>query len=318
MSQIETSLQKNLHNTTARNRHTRASLSWEFLIPRPLSFLSNTLFFCGGLFFAWLEGYRGVPPAGQMGPPVFAWPVLIIFGWFATQELLVQQAKYMWNDIRDHRRDQAIPANRTRFVTRRPLSRRTALLCGGRWALGLLLAAFLSPVLLAVVLAITILQIIYEQWVKPQASRYPAVPLMVVAAGTVFKCMGAALVLGWGPGDHRWWIYGLALFGTGLVYGSTLWRIEADYFAQRGWRLPRSQSRYFQEKGVQWLRVGSLVGVSACLLLLVDGALVWEIQQLVIPAKILSPLLLLFLLLIDYRFNRHTTYRQFNLLDWRK
>ena len=223
----------------------------------------------------------------------------------------MQQAKYMWNDIRDYERDQDIPANRARFVTRRESGeRQISLLCAGRWVAGLLLAAFLAPGLLAVVLAISLLQIIYEFWVKPRADQYPIAPLLIVAAGTVFKCMGPALALGWGPEDRRWWFYGLALFGTGLVYGSTLWRLEADHFAQRGQRFPRGQSRYFHERGLDWLRVGSTVGFFACSLLLAEGLLTRPF----LPLKLFLSLLLLFLLFIDYGFNRSTTYQQYNLL----
>jgi hypothetical protein len=307
MSQIERGVQEKTPSWAGRSG---SYFFWELLLPRRLSFFSNTLFFSGGLIFTWLEGHRGSSTAVQDGS-TFTWTIAFVLCWFLIQEILVQQGKYMWNDIRDHEQDQKIPANRARLVARLEAGdRQIFLLCMGRWAAGVLLATFLAPSLLLVVLAITALQIIYEYWAKPRADKYPLAPLLIVAVGTVFKCMGPALALGWGPADRRWWLYSLALFGTGIVYGSTLWRLEADYFARQGLDNQRGQSAYFRERGMYWLRVGSAMGVIACLFLLVDGFL----SRPLCPMRLVSSLLLLFLLLFDYRFNHTTTYREYNLL----
>jgi len=93
------------------------------LIPRPHSFLINSLLFGVGVIFAWLEGYRV-----QVGMP--GWLFLLL--WFVAQEILVQQAKYMWNDIRDYERDQEIPANKVRPIARSPLATSVTFIMAGR------------------------------------------------------------------------------------------------------------------------------------------------------------------------------------------
>ena len=87
---------------------------------------------------------------------------LFVLLWFLVQEVLVQHAKYMWNDIRDHERDQKIPANCFRPIIQHRLTTNTTIVMAGRWIFGLVLAWLLSPVLLTVVLLISSLQIVYE------------------------------------------------------------------------------------------------------------------------------------------------------------
>ena len=63
------------------------------------------------------------------------------------------------------------------------------------------------------------------------------------------------------------------MFGTGVVYGSTLWRLEAVYFAAHGRPLPRAQNVYYRERGLDWLASGAAAGIIACLVLLADSLL---------------------------------------------
>lgn len=245
----------------------RSHSGWGMLIPRPHSFLVNSILFGGGVFFAWLEGYRGQHVSSQLKMP--AW--LFVLLWFLVQEVLVQQAKYMWNDIRDHERDQKIPANRIRPITQQLLATNTTIVMAGRWVFGLVLAGLLSPVLLTVVLMISSLQIVYELAAKPQAAARPTLPLFVVSAGAVLKFSAGALAIGCPPGEQRLWLYGFALFATGVVYISSFWRTEAAYFSQRGLALPRGQSAYFAQTGMAWLKVGTAVTIVSCAVLIIDG-----------------------------------------------
>jgi hypothetical protein len=77
-------------------RHSR----WGLLILHPHAFLANSLMFAGGVLFAWLEGFSAQAGSGRLILP----PLLFVLLWFMVQELLVQQAKYRWNDSRDHER----------------------------------------------------------------------------------------------------------------------------------------------------------------------------------------------------------------------
>ncbi len=237
------------------------------LIPRPHSFLLNLLLFGGGLFFAWMEGYGAQEANGNLGQQ--AW-LFVVLG-FLVQELLVQQAKYMWNDIRDHERDQKIPANESRPLARQPLSRWITAVMVGRWIAGVVLAGLLSPVLLSVVLLISGLQVVYELGAKPLAARQPTLPLFVVGAGAALKAAAGGLSMGYPAGDQRLWLYGLALFATGVVYISSFWRVEAIYFVRHGLALPRGQSAYYSDKGMAWLKAGTAVTIFACTLLILDG-----------------------------------------------
>mgnify|MGYP001826305526 CR=1 FL=1 len=52
MSRIDAGLQEKAHGNNRSSKHAGAVSVWELLVPRRLSFLSKTLFFSGGLFFA--------------------------------------------------------------------------------------------------------------------------------------------------------------------------------------------------------------------------------------------------------------------------
>jgi len=234
------------------------------IVPRPLMVLANGLLFSVGVILALVEG-TGREAVGGM--PL----LLFILLWFFVQEILVQQAKYMWNDLRDHEGDQEKPANQGRAVTRLKVTRVLYFLMLGRWGLGILLAWILSPSLLVIVLLISVLQIVYEYAAKPQAGRWPFFPLFVAAASTVLKSTSGALAAGYDVGNQRLWLYGLGMFSTGVVYVSAFWRTEADYFYAKGRAVVRAQSNYFRRSGQRWLRAGATVGMYSGLLLLVDA-----------------------------------------------
>ncbi len=241
---------------------TRRSLS--MLLPRPHSFLANGAIFAAGLLFAWLEGFHS---DRAIGLPLW----LFVLLWFIVQELLVQQAKYMWNDIRDHERDQHVPANKVRPLARQPLTKLAPTIMAGRWLAGVAIAIWLSPVLLALVLIITGLQVVYELWAKPHAGERPLLPLYVIGAGMVMKGIGGALAMGGPVGEQRLWLYGLVLFATGIVVGSSFWRTEAVYFSKMKLVRPRGQSAYYAASGLLWLKAGTAVTIAGCTILIFDG-----------------------------------------------
>jgi len=246
-----------------------------FLLPRPLSFLANSLQFWGGVLVALvsqagLSNGRFPPFTTDAGPS----GLLFVLLWFGVQEGLVQQAKYQWNDLRDWERDQQLPMNRRRPTARQPLRVRSYGLLLARWGLGLGLAAWLSPALLGLVLLITALQIGYELAAKPRAARWPLLSLAIVALGAALKFGGGALAAGWSAPPAHLGFYAAAMFGLGLVYNSTFYRVEAAYLLAHGRPFQRGQSGYFLRYGRRWLKIGVLLGLAAWLALLLD--LLWR------------------------------------------
>lgn len=266
------------------------------LLPRPLSFAANSLHFAGGLLVAWGEGQ---------------WHTSLAFVllWFIAQEGLVQQAKYLWNDLRDQARDRALPANASRPYAQTPITHRTHLHLLARWGGGLLLGLWLAPACGALLLGLTLLQLLYERWAKPHAQRHPLAPLAIVGLGAAGKFLGGALAAGWPVADARLWSYGGLFFGMGLVYGSTLWRVEALYLRQRQRPFQRGQSAYFARHGRRWLHIGSV-------LIVLTGLGLW----LTAPSRLASATAVgtLILLLGLCVVNGRVTYEQFYLLHWRR
>ncbi len=265
------------------------------LLPRPLSFFANSIHFAGGLVVAW-----------GMGQWHSDWLAVLV--WFVAQEVLVQQAKYQWNDLRDQERDRHLPANQSRPSTSLSPSSTLIALLLGRWAMGLLLGVWLSPWCGLMLLALTLLQIVYELVAKPQSARWPLLSLLIVGLGAAGKFLGGALAAGWPPSDPRLWVYGLMLMGMGAVYGSTLWRTEGEFLQQHHLPFQRGQTAYFLRTGQRWLVVGSGV--------IVAGGLwqIWAAPTRLARATAVVTLLVLLGLCLS---NSRVTYERFNLLHWR-
>ncbi len=268
-----------------------------YLFPRPLSLLANGLHFLGGVILA---SAAGVTPHS----------FFYIFLWFLIQEGFVQQAKYMWNDARDHDRDRHLPANRHRSVARTPVTTVTYLFIILRWTMGLLLAWWLSPLCFTLLLIITVLQIIYERWAKPYARRYPLLPLLVVGLGAGCKLGGGLLAVGWPPQTLSFWLLTIGMIGIGIGYGATLWRVEAEYLHVRQLRWRRGQSAYFWINGRFWLRAGTWLSLIAGVVLLFLG--LSDIRTGVAAFLFIAATLFL------YRLHAHTDYQQFNWLYARR
>lgn len=91
-------------------------------------------------------------------------------------------------------------------------------------------------------------------------------------AGSLLFPRGA-LAGGVSLGNPRFFVYGVALFATGLVIASSYWRAEGHYFAACKMPPPRGQSVYFISHGKSWLKAGSAVTVATCLVLVLDSGL---------------------------------------------
>lgn len=264
-----------------------------YLLPRPLSLLANGLHFWCGVVLVFVAGTS-------------LQSFLFIFLWFFIQEGIVQQAKYMWNDVRDHGRDQHLPANQHRIVACKPITAVTYLLLILRWTMGLLLAWWLSPLCFALLIIVTILQIIYERWGKPYARRFPLLPLLIVGLGAGCKLGGGLLAAGWPVTSASFWLLIIGMLGIGIGYGATLWRVEAEYLHARQLDWHRGQSAFFWENGRFWLRAGTLISLLAGIVLVCLG---WKGGGTAVAA-----MLFIGATLILYRLHAHTDYQQFNWL----
>lgn len=253
------------------------------LLPRPVDFLvKGVLSFVLGVGVALAEGYLAHQPdmlytegfRGVLGfhAPIHQMsPVVLVLAWFFIQSFLVEQAKYTWNDIRDHQRDQEIPLNRHRPLAQRPITRSTWIMLGLRWGGGLALAFLLDRGLFTIVLYLSLLQVIYEFGAKPASGRYPTLVLFVAAGAGTLRFFGGAMAVGAESASVRLWFYGLSIFALGIVGVAAIWRGEANYCFERGTSLPKPHSAYFRRRGKAWMWAGATVVVASVMILIVDA-----------------------------------------------
>lgn len=235
------------------------------LLPRPGDFVTKTWLFAAGVAAGlWIGGWVynnriadlfvvNDYNAARSKWMIFAFAVC----WFLVQELIIQQAKYAWNDLRDLNQDANVPGKKERAITHG--AHNPALVAGMvivRFALGLLLGYLLDARLFAILLIILIVQIFYELWVKPNAARAPAVASVVIALGSAIRFISGALAVS----DHVALPITLLtgfFFFFGLGYIAKYWLIEAEYNQKNGLKYPpRPQSDFFVRHGLRWQHYG--------------------------------------------------------------
>ena len=139
-------------------------------IPRAGALLFGSLYFWGGVAFA-LFHRRG---AG----------LLSLLLAFIMVELLVNQSKYLFNDIRDANNDWTHPRKSSRAVAADVVSAKTAYLFGVvRALLGLGLSAAFTPALLPMTCFLLLTQFAYDRMAKP----VPLLNAAVLALGCVWR-----------------------------------------------------------------------------------------------------------------------------------
>ncbi|MGB8982934.1 MAG: hypothetical protein WCC12_13755 [Anaerolineales bacterium] len=249
------------------NKHSQSRIL-RVILPRPIDFLSKGFLLFGGVVAALLE--HKIPCliqgncAADLRQVIFSAPYppnhtalfCYLLAWFVIQEVFVQQAKYLWNDIRDHNANKLIPANRQRPLAASPINSGAYWEVLIRWGLGLFLASLLSINLFIITIVISLLQVVYEFWAKPYSAKYPLGTLFIVGAGFLVRFLSGAYAVGWELADLKLWIYSLLMFSLGVTAAAIMWKTEAEYVTARGESLPRGQSAYFQRKGRTWLIAG--------------------------------------------------------------
>src|SRR5260370_10938660 len=166
------------------------------IIPRMLDLITKSLFFVFGYMTAIIV--VGLP-ASKLSlinylfrsstdwKSVSSVPVWVYFAlgtiYFVVEEIFLQQAKLLWDDIRDIERDKILLQNSKRPIASGRLSVTSAIWqMYVRWSLAFLLSYLLGGLaLLLVFFLITLHQAIYVLWAKPRSSKHPLMVLFTLS-----------------------------------------------------------------------------------------------------------------------------------------
>lgn len=181
---------------------------------------------------------------------------------FILEEILLQQAKLLWDDVRDVERDKVLLQNRARAVARGQMTISAAIKnLSLRWILANIFAFGVGgwPLLLTF-LAITLHQMLYVLWAKPKARQYPLVLLVVLSFNVALRFISGAVVIA----GSEWITAPVVLIVTMLFFYTfggmaALWKIEAEYQEKTGKTVAiRPQSIYYLHAGYKWQHTGLL------------------------------------------------------------
>ncbi len=270
-----------------------------FLFPRPKNFIVNGIVFWYGFLAAWISKgfqqeqlplvnflFRGVQDWDITNTP--AWAIWCLgFIYFLVQEFLLQQAKHMWDDIRDVNRDKALPHNSDRPIARGVMSIKSAK--AHMWIRGIL-ALILGYIiggfaLTSLFLVIILHQIIYVLWGKPNGAKRPVVLLYIIAFNIPLRFVGGALSVlrdSWSYSPFVLIFVLLCFMSLGSM--ASLWKMEAEYRRDENLDIGiRPQSHFYLSHGTYWQHVGFL---SAC----IAGVIVVAVHQLSRQCNLLQPI----------------------------
>ncbi len=115
---------------------------------------------------------------------------------FFAQEILLQQAKFLWNDVRDRTHDTAAGINADRFQLASFASPTAAMRhVIIRWGMALFLGLALSPSFLIVLLAVSAHQILYEWVFKPMSGKHPIIYFVFLCFNLPLRVLGGFVCL---------------------------------------------------------------------------------------------------------------------------
>ncbi|MFN8529731.1 MAG: hypothetical protein U0670_14080 [Anaerolineae bacterium] len=273
---------------------------WAFLLPRPLGLQHKGIFFWCGFVIA----YPWAAEAFPADPNSLMNALLRGIVYFFVLEILVQQAKFLWNDVRDRSTDRDAAINQQRVQYSTMISVRTASLhILVRWTAGLVIGALLSPSFLLALILITLHQILYELVFKPSAQAHPVIyfaflcfnlPLRVICGFLCFFDFAAVLslpvlmitllvfyLMSWsslssqmlteahraaGDGDFLQYKYLRPVRWLSLPGLSAYWRTGDDR-PPIPVHFPRGQSMFFYENGRRMAALALLPSILIVLLL---------------------------------------------------
>jgi 4-hydroxybenzoate polyprenyltransferase len=266
---------------------------WAWLMPRPKDFILKEVFVLYGFMMAWLS--IGVQPEQlpvlnflfregtdwRMVSQVPGWAVVglgIIYVLVAG--VLLQQAKLLWDDIRDINRDKHLLQNKRRaiasgFITPKAAIWHVIVRVGLSFLFGYLLGGW--P-LLVLFLAIFLVQAMYELWGKPQGKKHPLVLVFLISFSTPLRFLvGAMAVVG------SRWTWAPLIFALVLCYFwqfgriAAFWHLEAKHYKDTKPPI-RLQSPYYLHRGEHWQHIGLLAAILAATFLVAVQSVPWSCQ----------------------------------------
>ncbi len=200
--------------------------------------------------------------------PIWAIIALCLI-YFIVEEILLQQAKLIWDDIRDHERDKDLLHNKRRAIASGQMS-----LSSAKWQLVVrLLTALIfgyilgNFALLSVFLLICLHQAFYVLWAKPRSARdYKSDReqrelLFFLSFNSSLRFLaGIVSVAG-----SAWALSPYILFYTLFYFCSfgalaAFWKMEAKHY-ENDLAQYRPQSQYYLHNGRFWQYVGLLAAV---------------------------------------------------------
>ena len=263
-------------NNISTSRNLQKNLTKKsLLIPRPVDFILKSWLFIAGIAAAgWTNRLSYYNPRIDdlfinelaENPHVQKWMIFAFaICWFLIQELILQQAKYAWNDLRDRDKDRKVPGKEDRLSNGSTFS--IGMLVMVRFGLGLTLGYLLDRRLFVILLIILFLQIFYELFVKEHAAKYPFIASSVIALGSTIRFLsGVASV-----SDNlnvTIIILGVLFLFFGFGYIAKYWVLEATHCKDHLHSYPpRPQSDFFLKHGLKWQRFGfvGMIYASICI-----------------------------------------------------
>ncbi len=248
------------------------------IIPRMLDLITKSLFFVFGYMTAIIV--VGLP-ASKLSlinylfrsstdwKSVSSVPVWVYFAlgtiYFVVEEIFLQQAKLLWDDIRDIERDKILLQNSKRPIASGRLSVTSAIWqMYVRWSLAFLLSYLLGGLaLLLVFFLITLHQAIYVLWAKPRSSKHPLMVLFTLSFNVSLRFLAGVVSIA----GAQWSLTPFVLlfvlcyfYPVGVM--ALLWKLEAEYQRDTHQNIAvRPQSEFYLHHGKFWQHVGLIAAV---------------------------------------------------------
>jgi hypothetical protein len=196
--------------------------------------------------------------------------------YFFVEELLLQQAKYLWNDIRDQDWDLKNPYRQDRAFAEGLISGRwTILHIVIRWTLTLTLGYMLGGwQLFLLFVLVSLHQAIYVLWGKPRGDKHPIILLTIISFNVAPRFIAGVMAVSGAlpitmPMLVLFAIFHFFSFGFMAAY----WKMEAVEIQNNKnskSKIPeRPQSKYFLDEGEGLQHQGFIAAVISSLALLI-------------------------------------------------
>lgn len=184
--------------------------------------------------------------------------------YFFVEEILLQQAKLLWDDIRDIKRDQLSIHHNLRAFTQGLMSENSAIIhVLSRWALSLILGYLLGGThLLGLFILISLHQAMYVLWGKPRSEKKPLTLLIIISFNVSFRFVAGVMAVVGPSWSYLPFLVLIAIFHFySFGFMAALWKMEAFHIRNtpHPQLFERPQSYFFYSNG-EALRYQGQVG----------------------------------------------------------